>query len=336
MKKGRLVLWLIILVTVLLAVSGCAAGYQQRDSAPGNESAADQDYDSGQSTDMPDMQDRRIVRNAKADLSAEDVLQTYEQILIYLESKGGYEASRDQRVQNELVSIDARLRLPPEALDGFLDYINEITEVVNQQISTEDITTDYFDAATRLASMEKSLEQYYTYLESSDSIEESLMVQSEISRLTVEIEALKGRLLLWDTQLKESTVDLRIRQINDPLTVRREIDWSALSLDDMGYLIQSGLKTVLNVMIGALQWLAIILVAASPIWVPIIVIVVVILKRRKKRHIKASQQVYNAAQSSIDQANVASDNDTQSVESQMSTTQHSSPTSDDQIGQSKN
>ena len=280
---------LVILLTGLLIITlatGCGADSSQpgmdTDSAYRSESYSATE-EAGQGMNSTEAADRRIVRNAQADLSAEDVITAYEQILDFINAAGGYEASRNQRQQDDRISIDAQLRLPPEKLDDFLDFLDDVGEVINKQISTEDITAQYFDAQTRLESMEKALERYYDYLQDSASIQETLSVQSEINHLTVEIESLKGKLSLWDTQLKESTVTLRLRQIDDPLLLKQEIDWSALSWDDMQYLMQAGLKTVLNVLIGFFQWLAIILVAASPLWIAALIVILIVRKKAKKR-----------------------------------------------------
>ena len=99
----------------------------------------------------------------------------------------------------------------------------------------------------------------------------------------MEIESLKGKLKLWDSQLSESTVALNIRQENDPVQVRKEVNWNALSLDDMSYLMTSGLKSVVNFLTGAGQWLLIILVAAAPIWIPLLIIIILLVRRSRKR-----------------------------------------------------
>ncbi len=55
---------------------------------------------------------------------------------------------------------------------------------------------------------------------------------------------MKGMLRLWDSMLAESTVNLEIRQVNDPVQIKKEITWSALSWADMAYLMRSGLTRI--------------------------------------------------------------------------------------------
>jgi hypothetical protein len=158
--------------------------------------------------------------------------------------------------------------------------------------------------------MEKSLDKYYEYLDDSRNIEEAMMVQNQINSLTMEIESLKGRLRLWDSQLAESTLDLYIRQENDPVLIRKEVDWSALSLDDMSYLMTSGLKTVVNILAGTGQWLLIILVAGAPLWIPVIIIAIILIRRSRKKKqrrvqaIQTQQQFPQQQQSPVQQTQI--------------------------------
>ncbi len=46
--------------------------------------------------------------------------------------------------------------------------------------------------------------------------------------------------------LAESSVSFEIRQVNDPVKIKKEITWSTLSWADMTYLMRSGLTRLCN------------------------------------------------------------------------------------------
>lgn len=291
---------MLLIVSIAFAlVVGCAAGNSQ--SGYDNEgpmetttaaSPGDSDGGSAPSPDSgsdPQAEIRKIIRNARLDLTAVNVVDAYGNILDYTKSVGGYEAQREQTDRETYTVIYATLRLPPEHLDELIEFVRGQGNLVNFTISSEDITESYYDAQTRLASMEKTLERYYEFLEDSRNIEETLSVQYQIDNLTLEIESLKGKLKLWDSLLAESTVELTIRQVNDPIQIRKEVDWNALTWDDMSYLMTSGLKSVINVLTGIGQWLLIVVVASAPLWIPLLIILVVLIRRRKKKRQKLMQ-----------------------------------------------
>ncbi len=285
--------WIAVILVILVSLLwiGCSAqtpqsgDYASEKSTPDGEDATGGSSGNGDIGSPANNSDvaRKIVRDATLDLEAVDVVKAYEDLLAWASEHDGYEVNRTQNKTNGFISIDASIKMNPDALDAFLEYAATVGDVINTRIDTEDITESYYDTETRLRSMEESLERYFDFLDQSANIEESLSVQREINSLTVEIESLKGKLKVWDSLLAESIVTIRLRQSNDPAKIRREITWSTLSFADMLYLMQSGLMRVANIFVSVLQWIAVILVATAPLWVIALIVIFIIRKRRKKR-----------------------------------------------------
>ena len=211
--------------------------------------------------------DRRIIRNASLDIRTPDAASLYRSIVDYGTALDGYEHSYSMSTHETFVVIRAEFKVPPENLSFFIQFIGESGNVTHSSMSSEDITEAFFDAQTRLGTMRRTLERYYELLAAASGIEEIVHVQRIIDEITLEIESLEGRLNVWNSMTNMATVNLVIRQDNDPLQIRREINWNTLSFGDMGYLIRHGFISVTNVMASALQWLAIILIGYSPLWI---------------------------------------------------------------------
>ena len=291
----RQLIWLIVLMLVFAGLTGCSSSTGDKQMATTTAGYSPGAGEHKSESSLPEVTvARKIIRNASLDLEAADVAAAYDALLSWAAERGGYEIRREQRRSDGYITIDAQIKIKPEHLDDLLAYAATLGDVINTQISTEDITDSYYDAKTRLQTMELSLENYYAYLKKAVSIEESLSVQREINQLTAEIESLKGRLKLWDSLLAESVVTLRLRQTDDPVKLKKEIDWSTLSFSDMGYLMKNGLTAVANALVSVLQWLAIVLVAASPLW--IIALVVILVLRRKKRRAALAKKQAEAAE----------------------------------------
>ncbi len=229
---------------------------------------------------------RKIVRNASLGLEVVDVRAAYDQLLAYAKARKGYETMRNEYKTEDYLSLNAVIRLDPAELDNFIAFAGTVGTLINTQISTDDITESYYDATTRLETMEKSLAKYDAFLLRAQTIEEVLQVQNQINQITVEIESLKGRLRLWDSMLSESTISIEIRQVNDPVKIKKDITWSALSWADMVYLMRSGLTRFANGFVTVVQWLFIALVASSPVW---IILLIVFFVWRRRRNAKKSQ-----------------------------------------------
>ncbi|MCL1794723.1 MAG: DUF4349 domain-containing protein [Oscillospiraceae bacterium] len=235
--------------------------------------------------------ERKIIRDADITMETEDVEGAYERILGLVSGLGGYEANRNMRSNSYgYPMVDATLKIPSGKLDEFLEKIKKEGEVKSSNISSSDISSKYFDAQIRLDTLEKTLANYYVFLENAESVEEQLEVTRYINEITYEIEKLKGSLRLWDSLVDYSTVTFYLYPINEAPEEPRVIEWDSLSLDDMGWFISSGFLGVCNAIFSVLQWIVVSIAAISPILIIIAVLIFFLVRRHKKNKQKKQQQ----------------------------------------------
>lgn len=224
---------------------------------------------------------RKIIKNGYLNLEATDVEEAYTKILNYAIKNKGYEFKRGTSKNGKYSVITAQIKISPEGLDLLMNYAGDQAEVINSKVSSDDISANYYDSQTRLTTSKNSLVKYYEFLQQSKNIDETLRIQTEINRITMEIESLEGQIKMWDALISESTLDITINEKGDPLKIKQEIKWNALSFSHMGTLIKRGFVGTINILASILQWLAIILLTISPLLV--IVVIVLIIKIRIKR-----------------------------------------------------
>ena len=243
--------------------------------------------------------DRKIIRNASLEIMADDASSLYQSIVDYGESLGGYENSYSITNYELYSVIHAEFKIPPEQLGAFVNFVGENGDIINSSMNSQDITDNYFDAAIRLDTKRRSLERYYKLLMQAKGVEEIVYIQRIIDQVTEDIEALEGRLRVWDSQVNMSTVSLYIRQNNDPLQIRKEISWNTLSTDDMGYLIKQGFFSITNTIVSLLQWAIVILIGYSPLWFLLIIGVFLWMMIRKKRPAKSESELESGEKKSF-------------------------------------
>jgi hypothetical protein len=237
---------------------------------------------------------RKIIRNATLTLKAredQNVTDLYAQLVEYCDSVGGYEFGSDINHTELYSSVQAVLKLPPEKLNDFMLYVGENAIVLNSKIDTEDVTAEFYDLQTRLDTKRRSLESYYALLEGAGSTSEIVSLQRTIDGITEDIESIQGRLRVLNSRVDMATVTLTIHRNNEPEPEpRRDIDWNALSADDMWYLIKNGFIWVVNAIALVIQWLVIVIVVVSPLAVPLAIFVTVMVRRDKKKRAKIIAQ----------------------------------------------
>lgn len=298
MKKRLLV---IILLVFLIINTSCKA--ISKSEGPSNNMSSSESSDGydqkGISNDNKNTQtnesnlQRKIIKNGSLNLIADNVDQAYDNILTYAKTLGGYEFKHQKSKNNIYTVITAQIKISPEGLDLLMNYAGTAAEVLNSKTTSDDITSNYYDTQIRLDTQKKSLAQYYTFLQSAKTIDETLRIQNEINKLTTEIESLEGKIKLWDTLISESTLDLSINQKNDPLKPKKDIEWNALTISDMGTLIKNGFMSVVNVLVAILQWLAIIVLSISPILIIAGIVIFIVRHKRKLKKSKNNNQIDN-------------------------------------------
>ena len=229
---------------------------------------------------------RKIIRDAEITIDVENPEKSYENILTYLTSLGGYETSRNVSSygDNNYRSADtATLKVPTDKLDLFLSELKKEGDIKNSYISSSDITDQYYDSMIRLETLEKTLENYYRFLENAKDVEEQLQVTRYINDVTREIEQLKGSLTRWDSLVNYSTVTLYLYRPYEAPVEERVIEWSSLSVDDMLWLMSSGFVKVCSTIFSLIQWIFVIIITLSPIIIPIAVILFIAIWRYRKK-----------------------------------------------------
>ncbi|MBE6754709.1 MAG: DUF4349 domain-containing protein [Ruminococcaceae bacterium] len=231
--------------------------------------------------------ERKIVRNADISLEADDARKCYADLLAFARSVGGYESSCSVNAReseySDYVYLNAVIKLPPEQLDAFMNKAGEVGTVTNSSVTSDEITAEYYDVQTRLTSLTAALDSYYTLLEKAETIEEVLSIQTRIDELVTEIEVLKGTLRLYNSMVDESTVNIYISQYNEVPAEEKEYEWDSLDAPAVGKLIKNGFLGVCNFLWSLLQWLAIIIISASPLLLVAGIILFFALRARKAR-----------------------------------------------------
>lgn len=262
--------------------------------------AMEMNYDEGEEYYVDNLQDitesygdsnityeRKLIQNANINMSTFNVEEAYTRIIEYVNSKGGYEFTKNLSSSRDYTSIYATIKVLPATLDDVISYISTCGTINSTNKWGEDVTSDYYDTKTRLENKRKNLEKYYEYLAEAATLEELVMLQNEIDRITSDIEIYEGRIKLWDSLVNESTLELRIYQENDPDAIQEEFKWDSLSLKSMGRMISNGFKKTCNVIFSILQWIVIIVMTILPLLIILAIVVIVIMvslrKNRKKQ-----------------------------------------------------
>jgi len=218
---------------------------------------------------------RLISRNFDEDIaSIEKLLNEYEGYVSSSEIQGTKpEAYGDYGRTASLV-----VRIKQENLDAFLQSTGNLCEVTYKNISTDDVTTQYFDTQSRLKVYQTQYDRIIELIAKAENIEDLITLEAELTRITYEIESLTTDIKRWDNLISYSTVTINITEKNTLSNISSNNSF-------FGKIAEGFLSTLSSVGVFFAELFAGIIIY-SPVLIIFAVVLVVIIVILKKKNIK--------------------------------------------------
>jgi len=132
----------------------------------------------------------------------EDVTPTIEHIVEAAVQLGGYLAGRDDH--------SVQVRIPSVSFREGLAEVEQLGEITHRAVSAEDVSAEYHDLDVRLTNLRALRERLEGLLARASNIEEILRVESELERISREIDTKEGRLRYLRSRVAFSLVSVRV------------------------------------------------------------------------------------------------------------------------------
>ena len=225
MKRRGLCGVLALLLLLSLAACGAAsngAGSTGDASAPAESEVA---MDTAASESTADFS--AVRENAKLILSASLTLETqdYDATCAALEQMtaeaGGYIQSSGNAGEKGSRTANYTLRVPQEQFESFFAQLGETCHVVSANRWSEDVTEQYTDIETRLATLQTKHERLLALLDQAAKMEDIISLENALADCEYEIDSLTGEKRHYDDLVGFSTFDVTLCEVQT-LTVVSE------------------------------------------------------------------------------------------------------------------
>jgi hypothetical protein len=163
----------------------------------------------------------KIIRNGTIKMETLSFDETIKRILSSASSIGAYVQSSN--VSGRSIEADSSeenrngefiVRIPKNKFDSFILDIGKLGSITTQQISTEDITSVYFDTQAHLKSLTIQEERLLELLKKTGELKDIIALETELSRVRYEIESLTGSLKKWDNLIDYCTLNIQISEVH--------------------------------------------------------------------------------------------------------------------------
>ena len=163
----------------------------------------------GQVQPAPLAQTRIVVHTARMSLVVQDVTHAINRITDVASDLGGWVVNSERTSKH---SGTIAIRVPAELLNDAIFQIEGLAlDVESRALTSEDVTDEYVDSESRLASMRVVEERLLSFLDRALNVEDALRVQNELAALQLQIESIQGRLNFLNQTAAYSLMEVSLR-----------------------------------------------------------------------------------------------------------------------------
>ncbi len=184
---------------------------------------------------VPAAQDRKLIKNASMEVETENFDQLDAAIENRTKAAGGYIESRQVNGSSIYDGAAGRryasytIRIPAEKIDGFIEDITGRANVLSQSSYVEDVTLQYVDTASRITSLETQRDRLLEMLDSAETVEDMITIESELANVRYELERYASMLRMYDNRITYATLNISVSEVKkltdtaEPVTVGERI-----------------------------------------------------------------------------------------------------------------
>jgi len=153
---------------------------------------------------------RKIIHRAELQLNVKNLGNTQLTIEKKVSEYGGYIIeSNVHRESEESISARLTVRIPEKYFQTFLmDAEGEAAEVLNRNVTGEDVTEQYVDLESRVKSKRTVEERLLDFMGKAEKTEDLLKISSDLSKVQEEIELIVGKMKYLENQTSFSTIEI--------------------------------------------------------------------------------------------------------------------------------
>lgn len=213
----------------------------------------------------------KIIKSASARYKVEDVKKATAQVKEMAQKYNGYVS--DLRFENNRYEKQNRftIKVPNIHFDALLDSIASVSIFTEfENITTQDVTEEYLDLESRLATKREVKQRYEEILrKNAKTVEDILATEEKLRILQEEIEAAQGRLKYLSNKVSYSTVQIDLFEI---VEYKEEPEsYTKSFFDKAGNGFSFGWELIEAIVVGLIH-----------IWPVLIIIILIALFLRRK------------------------------------------------------
>jgi cytochrome c-type biogenesis protein CcmH/NrfF len=224
MKKiTALLLVLMILLTTLVScaakdvtsneMGGSAPTVGAPDYSEGNKSEGDNSY-----IDVEEDYARKIIKTYEITLETKDYAITRDLIVNAASTIGGYVSDSTEKDTVDYNGKKSRratftVRVPSTQVDAYVDTISENASVLSKKLSTQDITTSYYDLQSQLESLVEQEARIKKLMDEATNYTYLMQLDDKLTSIRTQINNINKQIQVYDKSVALSFVHVTLAEV---------------------------------------------------------------------------------------------------------------------------
>jgi hypothetical protein len=285
MKKRQILSVLLVCLLIVTLCAGCSKGVYM-DAVSNGEAMAPElsGNNKADQTGTDVLQDRKLIRKIHMSAETEDmdallahIDQRVGQLEGYIEARDIYNGSAYYGSRNRSATLT--IRIPADKLDGFVQQIGEVSNIISNKETSDDVTLQYTDMESRLKVLRTEEERLLAFMEEAKSVSEMLEIEKRLTEVQAQLDSLTSQLKVYDNLVDYGTIYLSVEEVEQYTEVQEKDPtmWQRISTGFVNSAknVWNFLKGVVVVLIVGLPYLALVAVAGIAVWL--------IIRRKRKK-----------------------------------------------------
>ena len=284
MEKRQILSVLLVCLLIVALFAGCSKGVYM-DAVSNGEAMAPElsGNNKADQTGTDVLQDRKLIRKIHMSAETEDmdallahIDQRVGQLEGYIEARDIYNGSAYYGSRNRSATLT--IRIPADKLDGFVQQIGEVSNIISNKETSDDVTLKYTDMESRLKVLRTEEERLLAFMEEAKSVSEMLEIEKRLTEVQAQLDSLTSQLKVYDNLVDYGTIYLSVEEVEQYTEVPEKDPtmWQRISTGFVNSAknVWNFLKGVVVVLIVGLPYLALVAVAGIAVWL--------IIRRKRK------------------------------------------------------
>lgn len=202
------------------------------------------------SSDTSDTSDigsgQKIIKNVSLRIETKDFFTSAAGLEQILKENDGYVESSSVSGgghSSQKYGGEYTFRVPSENLDNFLEKVKSSYSVISENISTDDVSSRYYDTQARLETLRIQQQRLNELIAEAKKLEDIITLNQALTDVEYEIEALAGNLKGWDFQVDYSRVNISMTELTERETGKTPVTFG----EEIGSAWQNSLSAIKSI-----------------------------------------------------------------------------------------